>query len=332
VGCGVGVLGLSLQKATPSAQVVLQDRDALAVAFTQMNAQLNGLEQATVRGELGVGNGRYDLIVSNLPGKAGEPVLQQMLGEIVASLSENGRSAIVIVNPLAALIHTTLQQLGCDILLQERGKMHTVFHFSGGEFELEAGDLLRPYIRGQYPFKAAKFSVTLQTTYGLPEFDTVGYHSSLTINLLNKLPTTGRVLMWNPGQGLVPLYLHRKRRSPIDHFTLAGRDLLSLNVAATNLQAHGLRDDQLQVAHLPDLQAVSGQYDWIICFPDVDAGVKWETAVPAHINQLLTPGGYAIVTTKSAFIHRILEQRGTLLKKQDKKKKGYRLALLQKPK
>ncbi|MCP5099092.1 MAG: methyltransferase, partial [Chloroflexi bacterium] len=188
VGCGVGVLGLSLQKATPSAQVVLQDRDALAVAFTQMNAQLNGLEQATVRGELGVGNGRYDLIVSNLPGKAGEPVLQQMLGEIVASLSENGRSAIVIVNPLAQLIHTTLQQLGCDILLQERGKMHTVFHFSGGELESEAGDgllsidRLRPYIRGQYPFKAAKFSVTLQTTYGLPEFDTVGYHSSLTIN------------------------------------------------------------------------------------------------------------------------------------------------------
>ena len=44
IGCGVGVLGLSLKRINPAMQLIAQDRDALAVTFTTQNAILNEIE------------------------------------------------------------------------------------------------------------------------------------------------------------------------------------------------------------------------------------------------------------------------------------------------
>src|SRR5208283_5333859 len=78
-GCGVGVIGLCAAKAFPEAEVVLRDRDSLAVAFAERNRLANKLRGAP-RAEWGlIGDDReggpYDFVFSNLPAKAGAPVL-----------------------------------------------------------------------------------------------------------------------------------------------------------------------------------------------------------------------------------------------------------------
>ena len=84
VGCGVGTLGLAVKKAAPHIALTVQDRDALAVAFTQMNARRNKIGGVTAVAGLAFQyiSGSFDLILSNLPGKAGEPVLRHMLAQM----------------------------------------------------------------------------------------------------------------------------------------------------------------------------------------------------------------------------------------------------------
>lgn len=88
IGCGAGVIGLSIKKRHPEINATLQDRDALAVAFSQAAARRNGLlpdgaeESPDLRfaGALafeGQEGRTFDLIVSNWPAKAGIPVLKE---------------------------------------------------------------------------------------------------------------------------------------------------------------------------------------------------------------------------------------------------------------
>src|SRR5680860_285001 len=80
-GCGYGVLGLALREALPGWTVELVDRDALAVAFSRWNAERLGFDDGSVTCTVGFGldmapESGCDLILWNVPGKAGEPVLQ----------------------------------------------------------------------------------------------------------------------------------------------------------------------------------------------------------------------------------------------------------------
>ena len=82
VGCGYGPLGLTLAKLEKRRTVQLVDRDALAVDFTQQNAALNDLHNVSVGGSLGydaVTAREFDLIVSNIPGKAGDEVIAHLV-------------------------------------------------------------------------------------------------------------------------------------------------------------------------------------------------------------------------------------------------------------
>ena len=84
LGCGTGVLGLALAKHY-AAELTARDRDALALTVTAHNAAGNGVT-CTTRGGLDTGNldgtrepGPFQLVVTNLPAKAGAPVLAHMM-------------------------------------------------------------------------------------------------------------------------------------------------------------------------------------------------------------------------------------------------------------
>ncbi|MCB8989901.1 MAG: methyltransferase [Ardenticatenaceae bacterium] len=334
VGCGVGTLGLAVKKAAPHIALTVQDRDALAVAFTQMNARRNKIGGVTAVAGLAFQyiSGSFDLILSNLPGKAGQPVLRHMLAQMAGQLTERGLAAIVIVNPLADWLANTLQQQGSVITFTERGKGHTVFHFRGGEgqppiVEQEA-DLLHPYMRGQFPFKMGKQTFTLRTVYNLPEFDTLGHQTTLALSLLKNEQVSGRVLVWNPGQGHMPLYLHRQFGQKIEHMTLAGRDALSLENGRANLIVHGANPAQLTLHHIPTIQDLPGSYDWVIAFPEADPGVPWEDYLWAGLSTAVSKPGHLLLTAKSSFIFRLLAVPHPFHKKNDRKKHGYRALLL----
>ena len=333
IGCGVGVLGLSLKKINPDIQLVAQDRDALAVTFTAQNAALNELEGVTVQGGLAfqdVGDQKFDLIVSNLPGKAGHAVLQDMLHRLPDYLSVTGIGAVVIVKPLAELVTETLTEMESEILLREEASGYEVFHFRGGKSKLipksdGVNENLEAYIRNKQVFKLGSQSVEMLTAWNLPEFDSLAHDTALAINALKQIPVSGRVLFWNPGQGHLPLFL----RDQAESFVLAGRDVLSLEVSEMNLRGVGV-ETAVSLQHLPHFLEVSGQHEWLIIFPDIDPGVAWENYLLPHCHKLLAPGGRVLLVAKSAYTHRLLQKKRGLNSKFDRKRNGYRAVILAK--
>src|SRR6056297_1717368 len=130
IGCGIGTIGVCLQKAYPHLRVTMQDRDALALTFSQYNAQKNSAEGVHVVGGLafqGLRGQHFDLVISNIPAKVGEPVLRQLYRSMLLHAT---LSAIVVVNPLADYTQQTLAELGAQILYQEQGSGHSVFYFT----------------------------------------------------------------------------------------------------------------------------------------------------------------------------------------------------------
>ncbi|PIE82463.1 MAG: hypothetical protein CSA11_00505 [Chloroflexi bacterium] len=334
IGCGVGVLGLSLKKINPGMKLVAQDRDALATAFTKQNAALNELEDVVVHGSLAFHNldgQKFDLILSNLPGKAGHAVLQSMLAQMPAYLSESGFAAVVIVKPLAERVAQTLAEMGCEILFQDVASGYNVFHFKRGSLDAAAvpeedETLLLPYLRHRQRFKMGKSSILMQTAWNIPEFDSLTHDTTLAINALKHKRVTGRVLFWNPRQGHLPVFV----REQVDSFVLAGRDCLSLQISGFNLAQHQVAETAVTSQHLPHFLETAGEYDWIILFPDDDPGVAWEKYLLPSCKERLTSGGQLLMVAKSAYMHRLLHQKRGLHTKFDRRRNGYRAVILMK--
>jgi hypothetical protein len=141
-GSGVGVLGIAAAKALEAlgvdTAVRAQDRDELARVFTSRNALRNGLspDRLAARAERllsGPQEGRYDLILSNLPAKAGRPVLEDFFRRSSRMLAEHGRGAVVIVNTLAEAAWNWMKDAGAMVLRTETGAEHTVFVYGAAQ-------------------------------------------------------------------------------------------------------------------------------------------------------------------------------------------------------
>ena len=333
VGCGYGPLGLTLAKLDKRRTVQLVDRDALAVDFTQQNAALNGLHNVSVDGSLGydaVTAREFDLIVSNIPGKAGDEVIAHLVREVRPFLSPTGHVAIVVVTPLVPLVEQTLAEMpDCTVTFQEATANHTVFHYHFTNTTDEApqpafasGLFWRDNVEVDY--KKLKFG--MQTAVGLPEFDTLGFTTRLIFNWLNELPDNPieHLLVVNPGQGHTAvaawLSLHPQQ------ITLVDRDLLALKTTTYNLQQNGCPADRIHSHHqigLPPLDTPAN----LILHPLRDSeGPKLAAARLNLLAERLAPHGTILIAANSHLISQVEQQvkKNKLLHPQKRKKrKGF---------
>jgi len=108
IGCGYGPIGIILAKNNSEAEVVLVDRDLLAVRYARHNAEKNGLNNVTVLGSLGieaVKDKTFDLIVSNIPAKLGdEAISMEFILDPYRLLNPGGEYWTVVVSALNRLI------------------------------------------------------------------------------------------------------------------------------------------------------------------------------------------------------------------------------------
>lgn len=105
IGCGIGVIGLILAKANIEVMVDLIDINPLAIALTQMNADLNQINNVHIFESDGYQKvtQNYDFIVSNPPIRAGKKIVYAFITDGKKYLKSDGEIIVVIQKKQGAL-------------------------------------------------------------------------------------------------------------------------------------------------------------------------------------------------------------------------------------
>jgi SAM-dependent methyltransferase len=259
LGCGYGPISLCLSVLGLAERIDAVDRDALAVCFTAWNARQNGAANVAVRGRLdysGCPAGGYDAVVANLPAKAGEPVHRQMLYGAAEHLAASGEVWIVVVRPLEESMDRILSHPAIRVRDKLRKAGHVVYRYAfDGRPELPE----TPYRRGIERFSWGQQQYAMAAAWGIAEFDTRSLATDVVLRDYERMgrgAAPRRVLVWNPGQGHIPVLLARSLTPP-DRLTLASRDLLALVTTRSNLGQNGYAGEIIE-QHTASLATVPG--------------------------------------------------------------------------
>lgn len=343
LGCGYGPLGLAFAAADPRRLVHLVDRDALAVAFARHNAWLNKLHSAVAYGSLGyddVIEGEFDLLLANIPGKAGPAALASFLLDARRVLHPDGLAAIVVVSPLAPQVADLLDRPDIEQTFRERGSEHVVFHFrflawDQMEEPPRASAFDRgAYERGQMTAAYRDLRLDMTTVHGLPEFDQLSHQTELLLSALLKIDGSktaiGRALVFNPGQGHVPAALWRLLAP--QQMIVVDRDLLGLRATARNLADNHCPSSQVSYVHHPALPETMAQpVDLILGVLRDSEGLQAHYALVEQAAALLAPRGELLLAGSSNTVTRLeqrIKQDKLLTVKQRKRNRAKRLLIL----
>jgi 16S rRNA G1207 methylase RsmC len=314
LGCGYGPLGITLHKVGSERVVHMVDRDALALQYARDNSLLNQVSNAQVYGSLGysdVAETDFDLIVSNIPAKAGEPVITNFLLGSSAYLQEDGLAAIVIVTPLEDLVSRVLAHPDVEILYRKPWPGHTVFHFrfrSDSERALPSTKALDLdiYGRTQTQFIVGGTTYDMQTVYGIPEFDSRHYRTDLLLDVLTSwnLGQVKNFAVYNSGQGYVPVVASRVL-SP-DRTVLVGRDLLALRITELNLRKSLGRNCAIESRHQAGVAlGINQEVDLFVLILKEDEGQKLHSGLLAQSVTQLSSHGMILVASNITSIRRL---------------------------
>jgi len=333
MGSGVGVLGLAVAASHPEAFVEARDRDLLACAFTERNRANNRVANLSTApgllaqgrlgplcplasGALGAADSGYDYILSNLPAKAGAPVLEAFFRDAARRLAPGGRLAFVIVKPLQEAAEAWYAASGFELVSSERGAGHKAYVLAlaskaapepeggpgaaagraagpetGPALDFSALDL-SVYLRGRGRFKSAGASYEASGFWGLPNFDTLGFEDSVAAELAERCLAGSLVrdaLILNPGPGHLALWL--ARRLPPERLTAASRDLLSLAATGANLAAFPGRGPAYRpFSSLAMDELAPASFDLYAAFPDIVPEYDWIGPLWADASRLLKAG------------------------------------------
>lgn len=98
LGCGYGLIGLSLAKLYPQTDIDLVDINERAINLTKKNMALNNIENARIYQSDGFSNvtGLYNCVVSNPPIRAGKNVIYTLFEQSKEFILPGGSLYIVI--------------------------------------------------------------------------------------------------------------------------------------------------------------------------------------------------------------------------------------------
>ena len=286
-GCGAGVLGICAAgalsaitlprdstsgtlAARPSIRVRTQDRDELARLFTEYNARRNGLLlenfEAHTEPLLAFPPGQnWDLILTNIPAKAGLPVLEDFIRRSARVLKKDGRVFLVAVNTLADFFRSRIAAAEAPLITEETGTQHTVFVYGPANEQIIAPIIFDEkfphsypfYIRNRSEYEMEDVSYSLDTVHGAPDFDNPGgavqaaAKLAVKINLGSRLKDAVKscdiqsqeketcLLIHDAGQGHFALWLSHYLASVQCQYrwVLSGRNILALAAARAALAA-----------------------------------------------------------------------------------------------
>jgi len=272
VGSGQGTLGVVLSALDPSRQLSAVDRDALACRYTIRNLALNASEgtvDGAVAGNAGsevVGSLGYDavsgleppdLVVSNIPGKAGQAVIGELVRGAGLIGAQGTMVGFVVVEPLKPLLTELVEQSQYTVLLDKGNKTHHVIVATVDDMAEQPplrgfDDGL--YDRGRQEFGHKSLVWACRPVFGLGEFDGLSYPSMLLRAALQGVPG-GPAVIAEPGQGHRAVIAARSGCRPE---TLISRDLLALRASARCLDDAEVTAATPRLVHDVDVTAALG--------------------------------------------------------------------------
>ncbi|HEY9055271.1 MAG TPA: methyltransferase [Rectinemataceae bacterium] len=357
-GCGAGILGICLAAACPDARIVMRDRDLLACAFSERNLRLNGLaaEQggsgrtiAVLPGLLGERDslGPYDAVVSNLPAKAGAPVLSYFFFHARAELLKpGGILACVIVNTLADEARIWAEAAGLEVSDRFRGPGHTVYILSRPDENglsdapadptalpdpaAQSGSLPECYLRSESRRTVGRYSAYARGYWGLPEFDTNSFATDLALEAMERGLAGSLVrdfLVLEPGIGLAPLWAGMALGPRV--IRAISRDILSSRAVAANLGATfpGISFSVENPAR--SFSGEAGLSDALLLFPETIPNAEIASPLWRLMLDRAKLGAGSVIVAPSGVISRFEKTRPkSFVKLGEKRKKGLSALIL----
>jgi SAM-dependent methyltransferase len=307
-GCGYGVLGISWQATLPDWSMDYIDRDELAVAVARhYAARQPGAGRGPARFVCDITvtppEGGYNLVLWNVPGKAGRPVIAELLDVALDALAPGGVLAAVVVHPLADLFTDDLARDDVETTHRDRGKEHTVVHLrrTGGEAVRRDPFVEGAFDRATEVFEAAGLEWMLTPVVGLPEYDSLDRATELAIRELAEIG--GDVARWlavEPGVGhlaVAPFLLWPAARG-----VLTGRDALALR------SSHRAVGEVLSIVPEPAWGlaevAVEAPVDVAVVALPEQAQPDELGAMLGDLGPLVAPGGVAVLHGRSTEVAR----------------------------
>ncbi|NNM54868.1 MAG: methyltransferase [Spirochaetales bacterium] len=321
-GCGAGPLALALAKRYTGLSVEARDRSLLACSFTAENARVNHLTIDVKPALLGDAEEQsFDVVVANIPAKAGAPVLRWWWKRLLALVVPEGVVAVVVVAPLAEATLRDAQDAGWVLDLHERTLRYAVYHFrrpAGATVQ----DDKSAYQRCQQTLTDGR---SMTTVWGLPNFDSIDYPLQTQARVLENLAKlkVDRVLVWEPGQGHSALMLKRGDLTKCD-LTVAGTDLLALRATQQNVSCSSLP--------VADFALLSGHLlpqDLVVMNWQSHPRVPWISSVQQTLKTLLSPRGRVVISGTSTDMSRFLEQHRGFRLLDEARWRGFRSLVLE---
>ncbi len=136
LGCGWGVIGVSIARTWPEARVTMADVNRRALELSRKNAAANGVKAECQEsdGFSALRERRFDMVVTNPPIRAGKHVIYRMFADAAGQLKSGGALYLVIRKQQGA--ESCLRYLGT--LFQKAEKLDR----SGGYWVIRARDPL----------------------------------------------------------------------------------------------------------------------------------------------------------------------------------------------
>ncbi len=336
-GCGTGVIGLSIASKNRETKGILEDRDCLAVCFSKFNAAQNNISNITAKPSLLLEeqNSPFDLVVSNIPAKAGNPVITAFFRNVKNIVKPKGYVGIVIVSPLRELADSCIALHSYPVVYKEDTDDYSVRIFQPVQSGTEIADselsqkagIPAEYIRYTGGIDGAPLQEALDTVYGIPGFDSMDTGEALAFSLAPTPKADDILMVKDPGQGVL-LKLLCKDASVCKQILLQSRDLLQLRISINNLNTENA--NRSCIINHPDDFGVSVQCTYAL-FPVIQE-VSGDTA---HISwksfaENISSGGKLLLYGKSAYMARFLKKKQGFSQRAQKKSKGYKAVLLEK--
>lgn len=129
LGCGYGVIGLTLAKLAGRGRTTLVDKDYIAVEYAKKNAAINSITNVDVvlsNGFDQVRDRKFDVIASNIPAKVGNELMTLFFYDAFHQLRPGGRIYVVTVNGLRDYIKRVFKEQFGNYSKLKQGKHYTV--------------------------------------------------------------------------------------------------------------------------------------------------------------------------------------------------------------